>query len=276
MLELGENLAMTRGCQPWVQVVPGDSLCFPSTAMSLRKCALALALSSAAIAPASAQTLQNIAGTSFYAPAIGNYATLGSDLFGMLVTGRFSDGQTFSANWGNLAGGLSGVQFAGRFSLTVGTTSDTWSTPFDLTVFGTSNRLDVLTLTGSTGPVVFDRTFGGTVGTAASQSGRDFAYVGTSDLWNTLVSYRNAVQMVGSGVAVGDIYETMVIAFQSGVTGTSGGQLVRFRQDMDNVIAGGLILPVPEPDGRSLTVFGSLVGCAVFARRRRRLPVLVG
>lgn len=220
-----------------------------------------------AAAPVGAQTLQTSAGTPFYAPSIGNYSTLGNDLFGLLITGRFSDGQSFSANWGNIGGGLSGVNFAGRFRLAIGSNTDTWGNPFTLTVYGTGNTLMSLTMNGAPGPVIFDRTFGSTSGTVQSQSGADFAFWGTSDNWNTLVTYSNAVQMVGSNGPVGDIYETMTIDFRNGVTGTNAGRNVRFTQDFDNVITGGSLLPVPEPDGRLLLAAGLSLAFLVVRRR---------
>jgi hypothetical protein len=219
-------------------------------------------------APAGAQTLQTAAGQAYYAPAIGNFSTLGSDLLGMLVSGRFSDGQTFSGNWGDLGGGLSGVNFAGRFRLSIGTTTNTWANPFTLTVFGTANTMQSLTLSGASGPVIFDRTFGGASGTVESQRGSDFAFSGMSDAWNTLITYRNAVSMVGSTAPVGDIYETMVIEFRNGLVGSAVGQNVRFTQDFDNVISGGLLLPVPEPDARLLSAAGLTLGLLLVRRKK--------
>ena len=160
------------------------------------------------------------------------------------------------------------MDFAGRFRLAIGATTNTWGNPFTLTVFGTGNTLQMLTLSGASGPVIFDRTFGNTAGTAQSQSGSDFAFSGMSDAWNTLVTYRNAVQMVGSTGPVGDIYETMAVEFRSGLTGTNAGRQVRFTQDFDNVITGGLLLPVPEPDTLLLTAAGLAIGFAVVRRRR--------
>ncbi len=226
-------------------------------------------LAGMAASSAQSQILQSVAGVSYSAAAMGSSATLGSNLLGMLVTARFGDGHSYSANWGSLAGGLTGVEFAGRFSLTVGATSDTWSTPFALTVFGSANRLDALTLSGASGPVIFDRSYGGAAGTVASQSGRDFAFAGTADLWNTLVSYRNPVSMLGSGPPVGDIFETMLVDFRLGIAGAPAGQVVYFRQDIDHVSEDGLILPVPEPDLRLQTVAGALIGVVVLSRRRR-------
>jgi hypothetical protein len=237
--------------------------------MSLVKSARrVLALFALVVTSAGAQTLQSVAGTPFYAPAIGNYSTLGNDLFGLLVTGRFSDGQSFSANWGTIGSGLTGVDFAGRFRLSIGATTNTFGNPFTLTVFGTSNTLQSLTLSGASGPVIFDRTFGGLNGTVESQRGSDFAFSGMSDAWNTLVTYRNAVSMVGSSSAVGDIYETMVIEFRLPLTGTAVGRNVRFTQDFDNVINGGFLMPVPEPDARLLSLAGLSLGLLLVRRRK--------
>ncbi len=240
----------------------------PDHSMTLTKSVRLLAAAFAMAAPAGAQTLQNAVGNAYYAPAIGNFSTLGNDLFGLLISGRFSDGQTFTANWGSIGSGLSGVNFGGRFRLSIGSTTNTWGNPFTLTVFGTANTLQSLTLSGASGPVIFDRTFGNAVGTPQSQLGRDFAFSGMSDAWNTLVTYRNAVQMVGSAGPIGDIYETMIVDFRSGLTGTAVGRDVRFTQDFDNIITGGLLLPVPEPDALLLTATGLSIGFLGLRRRR--------
>ena len=129
--------------------------------MSLIKSVTLAAAALFVTVPLHAQTLTTNTGTAYYAPSIGNFATLGNNLFGMLVTGRFSDGQTFSANWADLGGGVTGVNFAGRFSMTIGATTNTFGNPFSLTVFGAGNTLQLLTLSGAPGPVIFDRTFGG-------------------------------------------------------------------------------------------------------------------
>ncbi|MDZ7630712.1 MAG: PEP-CTERM sorting domain-containing protein [Gemmatimonadaceae bacterium] len=236
--------------------------------MSFARSVLAAAAALAIGAPASAQTIQSAVGTAYYAPSIGNFSTRGNNLFGLLVSGRFSDGQVFAANWGSIGGGLTGVDFAGRFRLAIGATTDTWANPFTLTVYGAGNTLQSVVLSGASGPVIFDRTFGNASGTVQSQFGRDFAFSGMSDTWNTLVTYRNTVQMVGSNGPVGDIYETMVIDFRNGVTGTNGGRNVRFTQDFDNVITGGLLLPVPEPSALLLTATGLSLGILMFRRRR--------
>lgn len=235
--------------------------------MSISKSLRLVAVAALAASGVSAQTLQNVTGAAFYAPSIGNFSTLGTDVFGMLVTGRFSDGQVFSANWGSLAGGLTGVSFAGRFSLTIGGTTNTFGNPFSLTVFGTGNTLQTLTLSGSSGPVVFDRTFGGATGTLNSASGSDFTYYQT-DSWNTLVTYTNSVQLVGSTGPIGDLWETIIINFQSGLTGTNAGRLIRFSQDVDNVITGGLLIPVPEPEALLLLAAGLSLSFVLMRRRR--------
>lgn len=272
MVEIGVSLAWVR------DVTRGDFRAWgfhrPAQAdvMSFAKSAQAALAAVLISVPAVGQTLQTAAGNPYYAPSIGNYSTLGNDLFGLLISGRFSDGQTFSANWGNVGSGLSGVEFAGRFRLSIGATTNTWGNPFTLIVFGAGNTLQELTLSGASGPVIFDRTFGNAAGTVQSQSGSDFAFSGMSDAWNTLVTYRNAVQMVGSTGPVGDIYETMVIEFRAGLNGTNAGRNVRFTQDFDNVISGGSLLPVPEPNALHLTATGLTMG--FLALRRRRLAAV--
>lgn len=236
--------------------------------MTLRKTVITLIGLAAIGAPVEAQTRVNQAGVSYIAPSIGNFSTLGNNLFGMLVTGVFTDGTSFSQNWSALAGGLTGVQVAGRFGLTLGATANTFSDPFTLTV-AAGRTLQSLTLTGAPGPVVFDRSFGGQAGTTNSATGRDFAFVGTADQWNTLVTYRNAVMLAGQSVPVGDIFETLRVEFRTGggLNGGTTGQSVQFVQDVDNVILGGTIVAAPEPSMVVLTGSGVL---AILAFRRRR------
>jgi PEP-CTERM motif len=232
-----------------------------------RKTITAFLIGFAVVAPVRAQTFQTQAGIAYYAPLIGNFSTMGGDLLGMLVTGRFADGQSFAGNWANLGGGVSGVSFA-RFTLTMNTASNSWDTPFRLTVFGSSNTLSALELSGASGPVIFDRTFGGVGGTVNSNSGRDLLYVG-GDSWNSLVTYANAVQMVGTSSPVGDVFETVRIEFRTGVQGSAGGRSVQFYQDVDNIVTGGLILPVPEPSTFLLTAAGLGAAMLLSVRRRR-------
>ena len=240
--------------------------------MSVRKSVQLTIAALTLAAPLHAQTLQNVSGTAYYAPSIGNFSTLGNNLFGMLVTGRFSDGQVFSGNWADLGGGQTGVQFAGRFSMTLGATTNTFGNPFSLTVFGSGNTLQSLTLSGASGPVIFDRTFGGVEGTVTSMNGSDLAYYQT-DSWNTLVTYQNTVQLVGSTGPIGDLWETIILDFRLGLTGSNAGRTIRFSQDVDNVITSGLLLPVPEPDALLLTAAGLSMGMVLI--RRRRLATLL-
>ncbi|MBC7842313.1 MAG: PEP-CTERM sorting domain-containing protein [Gemmatimonadaceae bacterium] len=236
--------------------------------MSVRKSIGAAIAALGVTAPMQAQTIQSAAGTAYYAPSIGNFSTLGNNLFGMLVTGRFSDGQVYSANWGALSGAQTGVSFAGRFSLTLGANTNTFGNPFSLTVFGAGNTLQSLTLSGASGPVVFDRSFGGAQGTVTSATGTDLAYY-QSDNWTTLATYRNAVQLVGSSGPVGDLWETLILDFRTGLNGTNAGRLIRFSQDVDNVIDNGLLMPVPEPEMLLLTAVGLSMTFLVVRRRRR-------
>jgi hypothetical protein len=267
MVEPGLHLAIEGGVAMPAVRSHGDSPC-PAMEldMKVRHLFAALALSATV---ANAQTLQNAAGIAYYAPSIGRFATLSSNLNGMTVSGTFTDGRVFSAQWANLGGGSSGVVFAGLFSLTMPTDSNSFSTPFNLTVFGTSNFFSKLTLSGATGPVVFDRTFGSTVGTLDSQNGRDFLLT-TTDAYNTLVTYRNAVGIVGSSGPVGDIYESMDIEFRTAIRGTNRGRSLQFYQDLDNVITGGLIMPVPEPSTMLLTATGLTLGLVGVRRRQRK------
>jgi hypothetical protein len=235
--------------------------------MNLRQTVITLTGMAAIAAPVAAQTRQVAAGTPYVAPSIGNFSTLGNNLFGMLVTGRFSDGSSFTQSWAALSAGQTGVNVAGRFGLTIGATANTFNSPFTLTV-AAGQTLSSLILSGATGPVIFDRTFTGT-GTPTSASGTDFAFVGTSDVWNTLVTYRNAVLLAGSSGPVGDIFETVQVDFRTGggVSGGTSGRSLQFVQDVDNVILGGSIIATPEPSAVLLTAAGLTLA---FAFRRRQ------
>lgn len=215
---------------------------------------------------AQAQTLAQSNATPFYAPSIGVFSTLGNNMFGMMVTGKFSDNQSFSGVWKDLGGGLTGVDFAGRFRLTIGATTNTFNNPWTLTVFGATNQLTTLTLSGATGPVIFDRTFGGTAGTPTSNNGTDFQFT-TADVNNTLATYMNSVQLVGSTGPVGDLFETLKVEFRTPFVGSAPGRSLSFYQDVDNVILGGLLSPVPEPATVFMTALG-LAALAIAARRR--------
>jgi PEP-CTERM motif len=235
--------------------------------MSLYKYARTALVALVVAVPAHAQTLAVNNGVPYYAPSIGNFSTLGNNMFGMTVTGKFSDGQTFSGAWKDLGGGLTGVDFAGRFRLTIGATDNTFNMPWTLTVFGTSNQLTTLTLSGATGPVIFDRTFGGVEGTPTSANGTDFQ-LAAPDVNNILATYINSVQMVGSSGPVGDLFETLQIAFRTPFVGSAAGKSLSFYQDVDNVILGGLLSPVPEPATVLMTAAG-LAALALAARRRQ-------
>ena len=235
--------------------------------MSLYKSIQVLLAAMLVSASAQAQTLAQTNGTPFYAPSIGNFSTLGKDMFGMTVTGFFADGQVFTAKWADLGGGLTGVDFAGRFRLSLGADSNTFNQRWKLTVFGATNQLKTLTLSGSTGPVIFDRTFGGASGTLNSNNGTDFQFT-TPDVNNTLATYMNSVQMVGSTGPVGDLFETLMIAFQTPFVGSAAGKSLSFYQDVDNVILGGLLSPVPEPAALLMTAAG-LAALALAFRRRQ-------
>jgi hypothetical protein len=239
-----------------------------SVMLTFRKFVCTAVLAAVAVAPLSAQTFTNaMATTPFAATSALNGTARGNNLFGMLVTGTFANGTSFSQAWTSLNASTTGIDVAGLFRLTLGATSNTGSAAFQMTVFGTGNALQSLTLQAAPASAFFDRTFGGATGTAGTSTGGDFRYSGTTDLWNTLVTYSNPV-MLGNAAPVGDVFATMRLDFQTSVTGTTAGRNVRFIADMDRA-NGGQILATPEPSTFALTAIGGLAAIALAARRRR-------
>jgi hypothetical protein len=221
-----------------------------------------------------AQTVTQSLGTQHNAPAIGLFSTLGKNMGGMVVNGVFSDGATFTGTWADLGSGLWGVNFGGRFSVTMAADSNSWSNPFLLRVFGTSNQMTQLTFSGGNNAVVFDRSFGGATGTDSSATGKDFRYLTSTggiatDSYNTLVTYTNAVALTGQSV-VGDLFERIVIDFRMPITGTVSGRQARMNFDVDNVLSGSMLLAVPEPSPVVLLGSGMVFLGVTRTRRHRR------
>jgi hypothetical protein len=213
---------------------------------------------------ASAQTYAVDPGTQYSTAAMAGFSTYGEHMAGMVVTGYDGSGTMFTGTWG-LTGGVWGVTTS-LFSLVLNPNGDTWDTPWTLSATG--GNLFRVVLSGAPGNTVFDRS-SPSPGTPGSASGKDFQFYGTTDLWSTLVTYRNQVAV--GGTLYGDLFETMDVQFRTNAL--MAGTNLRFIQDTDNAATGSPIIPdptvVPEPITMALLGTG-LAGIAA-ARRRRRV-----
>ena len=118
-------------------------------------------------------------------------------------------------------------------------------------------------LRGAPAGGVFDRAFGGLAGTPGSGPGRDVVEANDpgGNEFEMTVTYRNAVG-VGGAPPVGDLFESVEIAFGNGVPEGENYSLF-----LDTDVAVGLTT-VPEP-ASVLLLGGGLAALAAVARRRR-------
>jgi hypothetical protein len=214
--------------------------------------AAALLAGSAAFAPqASAVLINTDASVTDVIPGLTGYATSGAMMDGMSVTASFTSGLTQTLSWAD-TGANSGGVFGTGWSLSVsGDTFDTnaWTmSTGDLVL--TDLRLD-----GRTGLTLFDRTFGGLVGTDGSALGKDID-TGTSATYSHQVA-------IGAAAPVGDLWHVLDVNFvTAGAAGVSGR--FTFSQDADN---DSRFSNVPEPSILALLGAG-LLGFN-FVRRRK-------
>jgi hypothetical protein len=233
-----------------------------------RICGLALVLAGmTSVASAATISVTQNVGSLYATTGISPTITTGANMDGMTVTAVLSDGVsllTLTQIWGDSATpDTGGVNFiTPQFALSV--TGDTFEQNnwlLDFTNVGSWHLLS-LDFNGATGQTVFDRTFGGSVGTPNSASGRDFSgFLAFGGSINAL--YSNIVA-IGANAPVGDIFANVLLSFGDGSfgNGLAGGSRYRFSLDTDNAAS----TLAPEP-GSMLLLGTGLLALAIGLRR---------
>jgi hypothetical protein len=217
-----------------------------------------------AVVSASASTINYAedTGMAYQTPAISTYNTYGNDMAGMDVWVTFSNGSTQHAIW-QTTGAQSGDASAGGY-FTISETGDTYNTSaWTLQNLNRSLSITSFTLLGVNGNTIFDRTFGGKIGTPNSAFGRDFTMPGS---YSITATYSDELNLTGAA-AVGDEWEQISVAFANG-TFFAPDTSVHFTQDTDNAAVKGTITPkVPDAGSTCMMLGMGLMGVAALKRR---------
>lgn len=200
-------------------------------------------------------------------PGLTGFATTGAMMSGMTVTATFSGGFSQTAVWGT-TGATSGAAVGTDWSLnlTGDSFASNWNFVFSAPPGGPGlGQLLSLELDGSTGLTVFDAT-NPSFGTPGSAQGRDFIFANVgacaADACDATATYESVVA-IGAAAAVGDLYQTLGIAFDAQNAPRTN---FSFQQDTDNDQR---FFDVPEPGGLALAGL-ALVALATNSRRRPR------
>lgn len=192
------------------------------------------------------------------------------DMAGLAVSAAFTDGIERTGTWGDLGGGVFGVDVNGYFRLWMSAVENTFNGTWHL-LNESSMGLSTLRLNGLLGGVVFDCSWLDDVqacglsgessdptkwGTVGSLAGGTFKRLGGYGPGELNVEYSH--QIAGGG-AVGDVYEQLQIEFRD-VNGLLPNQTLDFQADTDAI--------VPEP-GSFMLVATGLILVGGLARRKR-------